>query len=593
MKLIVIIESFQLNLGRVYLLLSIFGVLLLASGCQQNTAVSIQPAEKTVAVSPMPITKTATSFPAQFTPTLQPATPYATQEPIKVKLAACDCLPGRIMQELKIPEGVEFEEERSSADYYLTILPEADSGDALILAEWIFVLVAPFPTLADGIKSEELKQFWQTETANNTDRFSVLMMSPETSLILEHWWGESGNRQVIRVDEKEILQSAWRDKNTWAIIPFDELDPRWKVLRIDDLSPLDSTFVSSEYSLRLPVGLEILSGDVTKQAAHIAERLHIPGSNLDRENLTSLIMTGTTALVRYTALRMEEKGVHYPAGDIVDLLQDADFTHISNEVPFYTECPPAQPVRLEQRFCSDPAYFDLIKHIDADLIELTGNHILDWGAAPFIFTLELYDQFGIPYYGGGRNLHDARMPLTLEKKEEKLTFLGCSPAGPEVVWATESQPGSNPCDWEWLSQEVENANRNDAIPIVTFQHLEVEDYIPHSSQRIDFLRAAELGAVIVSGSQAHFAQSMTFVEDRFIHFGLGNLFFDQMYGENPREFVDKHYFYEGRYISTELLTFMLEDSARPRPMTQEERLDFLEKIFSYCNWDTAFRENEE
>jgi hypothetical protein len=37
-------------------------------------------------------------------------------------------------------------------------------------------------------------------------------------------------------------------------------------------------------------------------------------------------------------------------------------------------------------------------------------------------------------------------------------------------------------------------------------------------------------------------------------------------------------------LSTELFTFMLEDWAQPRPMTEDEREAFLQEIFSASGW---------
>jgi poly-gamma-glutamate synthesis protein (capsule biosynthesis protein) len=51
-----------------------------------------------------------------------------------------------------------------------------------------------------------------------------------------------------------------------------------------------------------------------------------------------------------------------------------------------------------------------------------------------------------------------------------------------------------------------------------------------------------------------------------------------------REFIDEHIFYDGRYVSTELLTAMLEDYSRPRPMTADERAAFLSEYFSLSGW---------
>jgi poly-gamma-glutamate synthesis protein (capsule biosynthesis protein) len=123
------------------------------------------------------------------------------------------------------------------------------------------------------------------------------------------------------------------------------------------------------------------------------------------------------------------------------------------------------------------------------------------------------------------------------------------------------------------------------IPIVTLQYLEFDRYEPTPQQRADFRALVEAGAAIVSGSQAHQPQGFGFHAGGFIHYGLGNLFFDQMQRlEYRQEFLDRHVFYDGRHISTELLTAMLEDYARPRPMTPDERRQLLQTTFAVSTW---------
>ena len=77
---------------------------------------------------------------------------------------------------------------------------------------------------------------------------------------------------------------------------------------------------------------------------------------------------------------------------------------------------------------------------------------------------------------------------------------------------------------------------------------------------------------------------MTFEGDSFVHYGLGNLFFDQMYPAYRPEFLDEHLFYQGEYINTILHTAILEDYAKPRLMTTEERKAFLEEVFGASSW---------
>jgi poly-gamma-glutamate capsule biosynthesis protein CapA/YwtB (metallophosphatase superfamily) len=135
-----------------------------------------------------------------------------------------------------------------------------------------------------------------------------------------------------------------------------------------------------------------------------------------------------------------------------------------------------------------------------------------------------------------------------------------------------------------LVLQVQNTVEDGKIPIVTFQHYEACQTNPMSAQKVDMDRLAQAGAMIVSGSQAHCPQSMTFVEDSFVHYGLGNLFFDQMWDSYRNSFLDYHVFYNGQYLGVQLLTTRLEDASQPRPMTGEERALFLEKILSQCDW---------
>lgn len=96
----------------------------------------------------------------------------------------------------------------------------------------------------------------------------------------------------------------------------------------------------------------------------------------------------------------------------------------------------------------------------------------------------------------------------------------------------------------------------------------------------------EAGADIVSGVQSHVPQAQEPFGaadaggNGMITYGLGNLFFDQMWSwETRTELAARHTIYEGRLLNTELLTMVLEDFAQPRWATPEERADILNRIF--------------
>jgi poly-gamma-glutamate synthesis protein (capsule biosynthesis protein) len=156
--------------------------------------------------------------------------------------------------------------------------------------------------------------------------------------------------------------------------------------------------------------------------------------------------------------------------------------------------------------------------------------------------------------------------------------------------ATATRPGAAPCDFDYLKGKVNQLKAQGYVVISTFQWNESYDSYPNPQQVSDFRQLADSGASIVSGSQAHYAQKMEFYDGAFIHYGLGNLFFDQMGDQDwmpagiRRLFFDRYAIYDGKLISVELLTGLLEDYSRPRLMTELEREGFLQEYFYYSGW---------
>jgi poly-gamma-glutamate capsule biosynthesis protein CapA/YwtB (metallophosphatase superfamily) len=263
----------------------------------------------------------------------------------------------------------------------------------------------------------------------------------------------------------------------------------------------------------------------------------------------------------------------------------ADITHISHESAFSEDCPPPDPVQTSLRFCSAPRHLPLFESVGVDLIELSGNHLADWGTKALLYTLDQYEQLGFQTFAGGRDLAEARLPVTIEHNGNRLAFVGCNKGGPTYVWAKEDRPGALSCNDEGLMERVTQLSNEGYSVIFTFQWWESSSARPLPDQVEAFRSAIEAGASIVQGSQAHRPQSLEFYSDGLIHYGLGNLFFDQMYDLPLRqEFLDRHTFYDGRHISTELITAMLEDFAQPRPMTDAERQMLLGEIFAVSGW---------
>jgi poly-gamma-glutamate synthesis protein (capsule biosynthesis protein) len=443
------------------------------------------------------------------------------------------------------------------------------------LSTWIYAFVAPFPTVQDGGSIDGLRGVWARVESPSIEVFA----SASTAAAMEGVLGPASEKAVRIFPEEILLDEAWEARPSFGVVPFEALEPQWKVLEIDGDSPIRKTFDLDAYPLVVTFGLSGESGAV----AIVRDALNWPTTNRDPNRLTVLVMTGTTALTRTTAWKMDLYGASYPGELIGHWLAEADLAHVSNEVAFTETCPPPDPYQDDLLFCSSTRHLDLLREIGVDLIELTGNHVMDWGEQAFLESLELFHQNGFVTYGGGKDLDASWVPALFEHNGNRLAFLGCNEAGPERAWATHSSPGAAPCDFDRLASGITYLRDQGYQIVITFQWAEGAIVLP--AQRAAFRDVVEAGAVIVSGSQSHQPLGMEFYEDAFIHYGLGNLFFDQMQSLRLRqEFIDRHVFYNGKHISTELLTAMLEDFAQPRPMGPSERAILLSYIFGVSGW---------
>ena len=515
----------------------------------------------------------ASCAPAEtITPTLVPspilALPTATNTPMPEALWVSTAVPADLL-ELAQTWDIPRTDDPSLATQKLDV---ADSG-----ALWIYALVAPFPTVTDDVTDQDLLSLWSASSSGPLAGRGLLM-AESTLEAFTALWGEPASGAVKIVSSDELIDTAWTE-SAWAIIPFEDIQPRWKVLSVDGQSPLHKNFDTDAYPLKINFGLSSSS-------------FELPKSNRDESKLATVVLTGVTALVRATAATMELKGVTYPGLLVKDWLVEADVAHISNEVPFDAACPTPNASYTNLLLCSDPKYLELFLDVGTDIVELTGDHFADRGVNAMLDTLAIYKQNNLPYYGGGANAEEARKPVLMEVNGNKIAFMGCN-GKLKYAKATDLIPGAANCDYDIFVEQIKELKAQGYMVIFTFQHEECYFAGPCYTHVEGFHKVADAGATVVSGSQAHYPHIMEFRGDSFIHYGLGNLFFDQMTYTLPdgkvidgtrREFLDRHVFYDGRYLGMEFLTAMLEDYSRPRPMTETERSAFLSEYFNLSGW---------
>lgn len=553
-----------------YALLALFFLTLVA--CSPETAAANLP--PTVSPVPSPSatdtrvlpTATRTRVPSTETPIPPKRTLYIAPELASSLRATIQ----QAAQEQKL-------ELVDSPDGAGVVIGTQPSPDPLLLTEQVFAVADRFATLRDEVSLQQLKQVWSGQPVPS---IAALFVTDDTANMLASLLGTPG-ATVQRVTPEELVNRIWQTADALAIVPFDRLEPRLHALSVDGQNLLDAKLDMTTYPLVIHA---YLKGDPElAMSFYNALRDRIEPTNRDPKRMTTIVMTGVTAMGRFTADAIDKSGdPAFPARVVAPILAQADITHVSNEIPFVENCPP-NLVHDSIVLCSKPEYIETFKLMGVDIVGLTGNHAGDFGYDNYVKTLELYEKNGIKHYAGGRNEAEARKPLIIEHNGNTIAFLGANSFGPQSYWATPNKPGSNGYDAAKMKQDITEARRVAELVFVEYQADEVYQYKPDATNVQIFTRTIEDGADVVTGVQNHHPAAVEFQDDgkKEILYGLGNFSFDQMYDEEVRQgLIPRHTVYKGKLLQTELLTTMLDYYAQPRWATLPEREKILRAVFT-------------
>ena len=95
-------------------------------------------------------------------------------------------------------------------------------------------------------------QYWQ----NHDSEFPAkkLLLDSGTLNFFSKLWGDPDPESIQVTNKNQLLDLAWSEAQLWAILPFEDIQPRWKVIAVDGYSPIRKDFNPEEYPLKIPFG---------------------------------------------------------------------------------------------------------------------------------------------------------------------------------------------------------------------------------------------------------------------------------------------------------------------------------------------------
>lgn len=203
----------------------------------------------------------------------------------------------------------------------------------------------------------------------------------------------------------------------------------------------------------------------------------------------------------------------------------ADIFMVNQEFPFTDRGQQAADKQFTFRI--PPARVNILKEMDADIVTMANNHILDYGPDGITDSLAALDGAGIRHVGAGENLEQASRLEVIETDGMKIGFLGTSRVYMDASWAAgPSHPGVFSTYDPAAALKAIGQAKNQCDYLVVYVHWGVEKATePQDYQRTMGRQYLDAGADLVVGSHPHVLQEIEYYGGKPIAHSLGNFVF--------------------------------------------------------------------
>jgi poly-gamma-glutamate capsule biosynthesis protein CapA/YwtB (metallophosphatase superfamily) len=199
----------------------------------------------------------------------------------------------------------------------------------------------------------------------------------------------------------------------------------------------------------------------------------------------------------------------------------ADISMVNLNAPLTTALQ-AQPGK-QKIAKGNPTNVEALKNGGIDLVNLANNHTMDYQSAGLDETLKTLEKAGIAAVGAGRNQQEARRPVVMELKGQRIAYLGYYDS--DFNAAGDHAAGINPRRNDRIAADIKSL-RSQVDWIVVNYHWGEELAKYPGDWQIDLARfTVDQGADLVVGHHAKTLQGAEVYKGRPIVYSLGNFIF--------------------------------------------------------------------
>ncbi len=329
----------------------------------------------------------------------------------------------------------------------------------------------------------------------------------------------TSDREAIGLEEANVVVSEGHEQI--AVMPWSEIAPGMKALRVDGRLPADADYPLQEvWSLQAAPGYE-------ESTAVLLPYLQAASA----DPVVHLVAVGDIMLDRSLGAAIARGDLEYPFSKVAEHLQAGDIT-VGNVESALGDTGTAE--RKRYPFRAPPEAAASLALAGFDIVSLANNHGMDYGEEALLQALSLLQEQGIGVIGAGKNAADAHAAEIREVDGLKLAFLAYVHVPVEALtgfdtasWtAVGDLPGIAWGDPEMITADV--AAVQDEVDLTVVVLHSGFEYVaaPSEPQMAAAHAAIDAGADLVIGHHAHILQGVEFYGDGVILYGTGNFAFE-------------------------------------------------------------------
>ncbi len=325
--------------------------------------------------------------------------------------------------------------------------------------------------------------------------------------------------ESVTYDEAvEIMEQGHKSV---IVVPWPDLKPGQKAVRIDGLGPADEAYPLKEIWSLVPRD-QPLSG---------VDELAQPLREMDRDDVIHLTAVGDIMLDRSLGYNLARGDLAYPFSYVDSILQKADIT-VGNMESALGDSGEPQPKRYPFRAPSEAV--QSLALAGFDVVSLANNHGMDYGPEALLQALDLLQQQEVAPVGAGADSVAAHAPFIVTANGLTVAFFGyvnvpveASTGFDTASWtAALDRPGLAWGDPQSIAADLE-AVRDQVDLVVVLLHSGFEyQALPSEPQTEAAHAAVDAGADLVIGHHAHILQGIETYREGVIIYGTGNFAFD-------------------------------------------------------------------